>query len=85
METEGVKITFTEDAIDELAEFAYEVNSQTENIGARRLHTVMEKLLEDLAFEAPDIVEKQVIIDCTYVNAKLKHIVENQDLSHFIL
>lgn len=85
LETEGIKITFTEDAIDELAEFAYTVNTQTENIGARRLHTVMEKLLEDLAFEAPDITDTCVVIDRTYVNSKLKHIVENQDLSHFIL
>lgn len=83
--TEGIKITFTEDAIDELAEFAYMVNTQTENIGARRLHTVMEKLLEDLAFEAPDIEDKSVVIDRKYVVSKLRHIVENQDLSHFIL
>lgn len=83
--TEDVKITFTSDAIEKLAEVAFRVNAQTENIGARRLHTVMEKLLEDLAFDAPDIVEKEIVINEEYVNAKLAHIVTNQDLSHFIL
>lgn len=85
LSTEGVTITFTDDAIDELAELASRVNAETENIGARRLHTILEKLLEDLAFEAPDIEEKEVIIDRAYVSAKLSHIVVNQDLSHFIL
>ncbi|MCE5284797.1 MAG: ATP-dependent protease ATPase subunit HslU [Pelosinus sp.] len=85
LETEGLKIDFTEDAIDELADIACKVNMETENIGARRLHTVMEKLLEDLAFEAPDITEKSISINREYVEAKLKHIVVNQDLSHFIL
>ena len=85
LETEGLKIEFTEDAIDELAEIAFNVNAQTENIGARRLHTILEKLLEDLAFEAPDIVDKNVKIDRQYVDTKLSHIVVNQDLSHFIL
>ncbi len=85
LETEGIKIIFTDDAIDELAEIACKVNEQTENIGARRLHTVMEKLLEDLAFDAPDIDEKIINIDRQYVTAKLQHIVVNPDLSHFIL
>lgn len=85
LSTEGVTITFTDDAIDELAEIACRVNSETENIGARRLHTILEKLLEDLAFEAPDIEEKEVVIDRAYVSTKLSHIVVNQDLSHFIL
>jgi len=83
--TENIKIEFTSDAIEKLAEIAFQVNAQTENIGARRLHTVMEKLLEDLAFEAPDITEKKIVIDEEYVNSKLAHIVVNQDLSHFIL
>ena len=83
--TENIKITFTADAIDKLADIAFEVNEQTENIGARRLHTILEKLLEDLAFEAPDIVEENVEINEQYVNEKLSHIVTNQDLSHFIL
>lgn len=85
LQTEGVKIEFTEDAIDELADIACKVNSQTENIGARRLHTILEKLLEDLSFEAPDANVDFVSIDRGYVKAKLEHIVVNQDLSHFIL
>lgn len=83
--TENLEIEFTVDAIEKLAEIAFQVNMQTENIGARRLHTVMEKLLEDLAFDAPDIEEKVIVINAKYVNAKLEHIVINQDLSHFIL
>lgn len=85
LETEGIHIEFTEDAIDELADIACSVNAETENIGARRLHTILEKLLEDLAFEAPDLIEKEVIINRVYVEEKLRHIVKNQDLSHFIL
>jgi ATP-dependent HslUV protease ATP-binding subunit HslU len=85
LETEGIQIQFTDNAIEQLAEIACQVNAQTENIGARRLHTVLEKLLEDLAFEAPDINERVIIIDQEYVDAKLAHIVKNQDLSHFIL
>ena len=83
--TEHIEIQFTDAAIDKLAEIAFQVNAQTENIGARRLHTVMEKLLEDLAFDAPDITEEMIVINEEYVNAKLAHIVVNQDLSHFIL
>lgn len=82
---EGITIRFTDDAIDQLAEIACEVNSQTENIGARRLHTIMEKLLEDLAFEAPDLPSGDFTIDCEYVKKKLAHIVKNQDLTQFIL
>lgn len=85
LETEGLKIEFTDEAIDELAEIACNVNTQTENIGARRLHTILEKLLEDLAFAAPDVEEKEIRIDRQYVIDKLSHIVVNQDLSHFIL
>lgn len=85
LETEGLKIEFTEDAIDGLAEIACNVNAQTENIGARRLHTILEKLLEDLAFDAPEIEDKEIKIDRQYVDDKLRHIVVNQDLSHFIL
>lgn len=83
--TENINIEFTDDAIEKIAEIAFQVNAQTENIGARRLHTVMEKLLEDLAFEAPEITETILVIDQEYVNTKLGHIVVNQDLSHFIL
>lgn len=85
LKAEGVAIQFTEDAIDELAEMACQVNSQTENIGARRLHTILEKLLEDLSYDAPDIAEKQVVIDRDYVKGKLSSIIVNQDLTHFIL
>ena len=85
LETEGIKIKFTDDAIDELAEIACQVNTQTENIGARRLHTIMEKLLEDLAFDAPDVIDRDVTIDRDYVKQKLAYIVVNQDLSHYIL
>lgn len=82
---EGIEIEFTDDAIDELAEIACQVNGQTENIGARRLHTILEKLLEDLAFEAPDMADARIVIDRSYVREKLSHIVVDQDLSHFIL
>ncbi len=85
LETEGVSIVFTDDAIDELAEIACHVNNHTENIGARRLHTILEKLLEDLAFEAPDVAEKKVLINRSYVKTRLDHIVINQDLSQYIL
>lgn len=84
LETEGVQIEFLDDAIDELAEIAYKVNVETENIGARRLHTVMEKLLEELAFNAPEL-SGRITIDRNYVRERLEHIVVNQDLSHFIL
>lgn len=85
LETEGLRISFTEDAIDELAEIACNVNAQTENIGARRLHTILEKLLEDLAFEAPEMEAKDVTVDRAYVEEKLGEIAVNQDLSRFIL
>jgi ATP-dependent HslUV protease ATP-binding subunit HslU len=83
--TEGIAIDFGEDAIDELADIACRVNAQTENIGARRLHTILEKLLEDLAFDAPDTAVRTVRIDRAYVRGKLDAIVVNQDLSQFIL
>jgi ATP-dependent HslUV protease ATP-binding subunit HslU len=85
LETEGILIKFGDDAIDELAEIACTVNAQTENIGARRLHTILEKLLEDLAFSASDLEEKNIAIDRRYVREKLEKFVVNQDLSHFIL
>ena len=83
--TEGVSIEFTDDAIKRLAQVACEVNEQMENIGARRLHTIMEKLLEDLSFDAPELEEKNVVINADYVNEKLGGIVKNRDLSQFIL
>lgn len=86
LETEGLNITFTDEAIREIAEFAFEVNEQTENIGARRLHTIMEKLLEKLSFNAPDNIENsEVTIDVDYVNDQLSEVVKDKDLSKYIL
>lgn len=85
LKTEGVLLEFTENAIDEIANIAYTVNSQTENIGARRLHTIVEKLLEDVLFEAPDMKQKKMSIDNNYVKDKLHLIVSNEDLSRYIL
>ena len=83
--TEGVSIEFTDDAVEEIASIAAEVNGQMENIGARRLHTIMERLLEDLSFDAPDDCEKYVRIDRAYVQGKLSGIVKDEDLSRYIL
>ena len=83
--TEGISLDFADDAIERLAQLACDVNAQTENIGARRLHTILEKLLEDLSFEAPEMEEKEVRVDAAYVDKKLKDIAVNRDLSQFIL
>jgi ATP-dependent HslUV protease ATP-binding subunit HslU len=85
METEGIELSFTDDAIRRVADFATIVNERTENIGARRLHTVMEKLLDDISFEGPDLAEKRVLIDDAYVQKMLAEIVKNEDLSRYIL
>jgi ATP-dependent HslUV protease ATP-binding subunit HslU len=85
MDTEGLKLTFSDDGIATIARFATQVNEQTENIGARRLHTIMEKLLEDISFEAPDLKRKAIKIDNAYVSKQLAEIVKNQDLSRYIL
>ena len=85
LETEGLQVSFTEDAINEIARFATLVNEQTENIGARRLFTVMEKLLEEISFEAPDLRGKEIEIDAAYVRKMLAEIAKNQDLSRYIL
>jgi len=85
LETEGINVVFTDKAIERLAEIAYQVNQDTDNIGARRLHTILEKLLEDLSFEAPDITLEQIEITPSYVDQKLNTIVQNKDLSQFIL
>ena len=85
METEGIDLQFTADAIDRIADFATIVNERTENIGARRLHTVMEKLLDEISFEGPDLAEKSVTIDGDYVSRMLADIVKNEDLSRYIL
>ncbi|GLC87409.1 ATP-dependent protease ATPase subunit HslU [Lysinibacillus piscis] len=85
LETEGVEIHFTEDAIERIAEIATEVNQETDNIGARRLHTILERLLEELSFEASEIAPANIPITATYVDQKLSGIVKNKDLSQFIL
>ncbi|TYS70604.1 HslU--HslV peptidase ATPase subunit [Sutcliffiella horikoshii] len=85
LETEGIKVEFSDDAIRKLAEVAFQVNQDTDNIGARRLHTILEKLLEDLSFEAPDINLEKIVITPKYVDEKLGNIVKNKDLSQFIL
>jgi ATP-dependent HslUV protease ATP-binding subunit HslU len=85
METEGIDLLFTPDAIRKIADFASLVNDRTENIGARRLHTVMEKLLDEISFEGPDLVDKHVVIDESYVTRMLAEIVKNEDLSRYIL
>ena len=85
LDTEGVKLTFTDDAIATIARFATKVNETTENIGARRLHTIMEKLLEEVSFDAPDLKKKNVKVDAAYVSKQLSEIVKNQDLSRYIL
>jgi ATP-dependent HslUV protease ATP-binding subunit HslU len=85
MDTEGIDLTFTDAAIDRIADFATLVNDRTENIGARRLHTVMEKLLDEISFEGPDLADKRVTIDGEYVSRMLAEIVKNEDLSRYIL
>lgn len=85
MATEGIQIEFSDDAIHRLAEIAFNVNQETDNIGARRLHTIMEKLLEDLSFEAPDVTLELVKITRAYVDEKLNAISKDKDLSQFIL
>src|SRR5690625_534618 len=85
LKTEGIDVVFTDDAINRLAEIAYQVNQDTDNIGARRLHTILEKLLEDLSFEAPDINLETVEITTQYVNEKLNNIIKDKNISQFIL
>src|ERR1700749_2868546 len=85
LETEGLKLNFTDDAVETIAKFATQVNEQTENIGARRLHTILEKVLDELSFEAPDLKKKNVKVDAAYVTKQLADIVKNQDLSRYIL
>lgn len=85
LETEGLTLEFTDDGINAIAEYAYRVNRETENIGARRLHTILEKILEDVAYEAPDIDEKHIVINQEFVAGKLHDVVQNVDLSHYIL
>ena len=85
LDTEGIKLLFTDDAVEAIAGFAARVNEIAENIGARRLHTIMEKLLEEISFEGPDLKKKNVKIDAVYVRKQLAEIVKDQDLSRYIL
>lgn len=85
LQTEGITVEFSDEAIQEIAQIAVEVNQNTENIGARRLHTILEKLLEDLSYEAPELTLEQIVINPEYVREKLNDIVQNHDLSQYIL
>jgi ATP-dependent HslUV protease ATP-binding subunit HslU len=85
MATEGIELEFQEDAIEELAQIAHDVNSRTENIGARRLHTVMEKLLDEVSFNAHELEGQDILITRQYVQEKLHEIVKDEDLSRYIL
>ena len=85
LKTDGIDIVFSKEAVDEIARLAEEVNTRTENIGARRLHTLMERLLEDVLFDAPDLPEQRVVVDPRYVETRLKDIISSEDLSRFIL
>jgi len=85
LKTEGVELVFTDEAVEKIAEIAEEVNVRTENIGARRLHTLMERLLEDILFSAPDVKDPRLTVDAAYVADKLKAIKDDEDLSRYIL
>ena len=85
LETEGVKLEFTQDSLEEVARFAFRVNEGTENIGARRLHTIMERVLDEISFSAPDKKGEQITVDAAYVGKMLADIVKDQDLSRYIL
>jgi ATP-dependent HslUV protease ATP-binding subunit HslU len=85
MATEGINLNFTPDAVKEIAALATRVNERTENIGARRLHTIMEKLLEEISFTAPDLKEQTITINADYVRERLANLIEDEDLSRYIL
>ena len=85
LKTESINIKFTDDAVEEIANISVQINEQNENIGARRLHTVLEKIIEDISFSAPDMKDKEISIDSDYVNKKLESIVKDRDLSKYIL
>jgi ATP-dependent HslUV protease ATP-binding subunit HslU len=85
MDTEGIKLTFTEDSLAEMARIATQLNQTNENIGARRLHTIMERVLEEISFEGPDLKKKNVKIDAAYVKKQLAPIMKDEDLSKYIL
>ena len=85
LETEGIKLDFTPDGLEEIAETAVQVNDRTENIGARRLFTIMERLLEQVSFDAPELTDQKILINAQYVKDRLKEIVKDEVLSRFIL
>ncbi|MBW3595786.1 MAG: ATP-dependent protease ATPase subunit HslU [Planctomycetes bacterium] len=85
LDTEGVTLEFTDDAIDAIASYAFHVNQSTQNIGARRLHTILERLLEEASFEAPDMKMGKIVVNAAYVNERLKEVTEDEELSKFIL
>jgi ATP-dependent HslUV protease ATP-binding subunit HslU len=85
MATEGITLEFTDDATAQIAEIATSVNERTENIGARRLHTIMEKLLEDYSFDAPELKGKKIVLDAAYVGKKMEGLLKDEDLSRYIL
>jgi ATP-dependent HslUV protease ATP-binding subunit HslU len=85
LSTEGINLTFTDDAIDKIAEMTEELNKTTENIGARRLHTLVEKLLEDISFEGGELAEKDQVVDAAYVASKLSSLIKDEDLRQYVL
>ena len=85
MKTEGIKLNFKPDSVEKIAETATEINEHTENIGARRLYTIMEKLLDDISFKAPEMSDTEVTISAEYVEKQLHEFVEDEDLSRYIL
>ena len=85
MSTEGIELVFTEDGIEALAEIAVQVNEKTEEIGARRLHTVLERVLDELSFSATELTDRQFVVSGDYVRRQLGDIVKDQDLSRYIL
>ena len=85
LETEGINLSFRDDAVVEISRIAAEVNERMENIGARRLHTVMERLLDEISFNAPEMQGKEIVIDAQYVRDRLTPILKDEDLSRYIL
>lgn len=85
LQTEGLNVSFAEDGIDEIAKYAFIINEQSENIGARRLHTILEELLEEISFEAPDMKEKNIVIDGSYTKDRLSYKIKEKDMSKYIL
>ena len=85
LETEGVSVEFTDDGIAEIAKLSVQVNEQMENIGARRLHTLLERTLEEISFEATDCADKKLVVDAAYVSQQLKDISGDEDLTRYIL